>query len=161
MPIDQCMKTNVISIGPDRSVRQATALMVSRHIGTLPVVEGSGKLIGLLTISDVLRLFMPDFVSLIDKIDFVPDFGELEERRIPIEAGEQPVRAMMRKPVSVARRAGLLRAFVEINRHNLLDLPVVDEAGRLIGIASRVDIGTAFLARWQAQPPATGSAGRG
>lgn len=148
MRIENCMKTDVVSIGPERTLHEAAALMVDMHVGTLPVVDDSGRFVGLLTMADVLRLFMPDFVSLLSQIDFVPDFGALEERELPVEAASQPVRRVMRAPASVARGSGLLRAFAEINRHNLLDLPVVDESGRLVGLASRVDIGVAFLAHW-------------
>jgi CBS domain-containing protein len=145
MRVEQCMKTDVISIGPDDTVQQAAGVMVAKHIGTLPVVDAGNRLVGLLTIGDVLFLFMPDFVRLLDQIDFVHDFGTLEERELPADVAARPIRHVMRSPVSIARGSGLLRAFVEINRHNLLDLPVVDETGKLVGIASRVDIGTAFL----------------
>ena len=150
MHIEDYMKVDVISIGPDHTIQQAAALAVEKHIGTLPVVNGDGVLIGLLTIGDVLNLFMPDFVNLLDRIDFVPDFGLLEERPLPPGTAREAVRDVMREPVSIARGSGLLRAFVKINRHNLLDLPVVGDGGVLIGIASRVDIGTAFLQHWLA-----------
>jgi CBS domain-containing protein len=142
------MKTDVISIGPNSNVRRAAALIVDKRIGTLPVVEGDGKLIGLLTIGDVLHLFMPDFVELLDRIEFVPDFGVLEEKPLPADIAGRPVREVMGEPVSVVRSCGLLRAFAEINHRDLLDLPIVDERGRLVGIASRVDIGRAFLRHW-------------
>jgi CBS domain-containing protein len=154
MRIEDYMKSDVISIQPDRTVREAATLMVERHIGTLPVVDDQARLIGLLTIGDVLQLFMPDFVSLMAELDFVPNFGRLEERAISLDAAHQPVRNVMRRPESIGRGSGLLRAFAEIHRHNLLDLPIVDEADRLVGIASRVDIGTAFLARWLGVEPA-------
>lgn len=148
MRIEDYMKTEVISIDPNRTVREAATLMVERHIGTLPIVDSQSRLIGLLTIGDVLKLFMPDFVSLLSELDFVPDFGRLEERTISVEAARQPVRVVMQAAISVERSSGLLRAFAEINRHHLLDLPVVDEADRLVGLASRTDIGTAFLGQW-------------
>jgi CBS-domain-containing membrane protein len=148
MRIKDCMKTDVVSIGPDRTVREAATLMVERHIGTLPIVDEQARLIGLLTIGDVLQLFMPDFVSLLSDLDFVPDFGRLEEHAISVEAAQQSVRAVMQAAISVERNSGLLRAFAEINRHNLLDLPIVDATDRLVGLASRTDIGTAFLGQW-------------
>lgn len=146
MHIEDCMKVDVISIRPDHTVKEAAAVIVEKHIGTLPVVDSRGVMLGLLTIADVLKLFMPDFVGLLDEIDFVHDFGVLEERRLTADTARRAVREVMRKPVFIERGAGLLRAFAEINRHNLLDLPVIDDKGVLIGIASRVDIGTAFLA---------------
>jgi len=148
MQIEQCMKTQVVTVGPAATVRQAAAIMVEAHIGTLPVIDSSGVLIGLLTLADMLRLFMPDFVTLLEQINFVPDFGLLEARQLPAEHAAQAVSVVMRKPVSILRTTGLLRAFHEFAHHNVTDLPVVDEQSRLIGLASRVDIGTAFLQAW-------------
>jgi CBS domain-containing protein len=48
-----------------------------------------------------------------------------------------------------------MRAFAIIISHNLKDLPVVDQDGRLVGLASHVDIGTALLARWHGTAPQT------
>ena len=36
-----------------------------------------------------------------------------------------------------------------MNSYQLYDIPVVDNEGRLVGLASRVDIGTALLENWQ------------
>ena len=36
-----------------------------------------------------------------------------------------------------------------MNSHHWYDLPVVDDDGRLVGLASRVDVGTALLAEWR------------
>jgi CBS domain-containing protein len=35
-------------------------------------------------------------------------------------------------------------------QHNLHDMPVLSQDGKLVGIASRVDIGTAVLSAWSA-----------
>jgi hypothetical protein len=51
--------------------------------------------------------------------------------------------------VAVREDAGLLRAYATMLRHDLHDLPVIDQDGRLCGIASRVDIGTTILTSWQ------------
>jgi len=151
MQIEQCMKTDVIAIDVNCTVQHAAELIVEKHIGTLPIVNEQGKLIGLLTMADVLQLFLPDFIKLFDQLDFVPDFGLLEERWLPVESAQRAIRDVMREPICITRDGGLLRAFVKINRYNLLDLPVVDENNVLIGIASRVDIGTAFLKHWLAK----------
>jgi CBS domain-containing protein len=153
MSIEDYMKTAVITITAEHTVRQAAALMVEKHIGSLPVVDEGGRLIGLLTINDLLGLFLPNFVSLLDEIDFVPDFGELENRPAAAATAKLPVQQVMREPVYVLRSSGLLRAFAELSRHNIPDLPVVDETGRLVGIVSRVDVGTAFLSSWHLQLP--------
>jgi CBS-domain-containing membrane protein len=60
----------------------------------------------------------------------------------------EPVTTVMEPATSVQSSAGLLRAFAIINNHDLLDLPIVDDQERLVGLASRVDIGRALLSNW-------------
>ena len=45
----------VISIEADASVSEAIARLVQNNIGSLPVVDGQGKLLGMLSERDVLR----------------------------------------------------------------------------------------------------------
>jgi CBS domain-containing protein len=54
--IKRVMSTPPIVIDPDASVEDAALVMAERKIGCLPVVEG-GRLIGMLTETDVLRYF--------------------------------------------------------------------------------------------------------
>lgn len=148
--LQQWMKTNVIAVRANMTLRQAAGLIVTHHIGTLPVVDGDGKYIGLVRLQDILGVFLPDFVQMLGDIDFVHDFGALEALRSEdeAEAGRLTVRDLMQPPVAVAEDCGLVRALATMNKHALTDLPVVDAAGRLVGIASRVDIAVAFLSPW-------------
>jgi CBS domain-containing protein len=115
----------------------------------LPVVDGAGRLVGILQLRDLLSLVMPDFVRLIEDFDFVHDFGALETRVPSAEAMARPIREVMEPPLSVDENCGLVRAFALLHQHDLHDLPVVAYGDRLVGIASRVDIGTALLSGWR------------
>jgi len=148
--IGQSMKHKVISVSVSATINEAAVLFVERHIGTLPVVDGDGKLVGILHIRDLLELVMPSFVGLVEDFDFVRgDFSVFETMLPPQEVAVQPASSIMVPPVSVSAGSGLLRAFAIMNSHHLYDLPVVDDDGRLVGLASQVDIGTALLAGWR------------
>ncbi len=54
--VRQAMTEDLITVTPSTSVREAARLMRERKIGGLPVVE-EGKLVGIITTSDVLRAF--------------------------------------------------------------------------------------------------------
>ena len=54
--IKRVMSAPPIVIDPDASVEEAALVMAERKIGCLPVVEG-GRLVGMLTETDVLRYF--------------------------------------------------------------------------------------------------------
>lgn len=148
MNLISCMKKNVISIAPDTSIRDAADTFIRHHIGTLPVVESNGKLVGILLIRDLVSLVLPDFVNMMQDIDFVLDFGAAETRKADNEMLMTPVKEIMQPPIAGEGDSSLLRATALIKKHNLLDLPVVDDEERLIGIASLVDIGTKFLQSW-------------
>jgi len=148
--IAQFMKREVVAVSPSTTVRQAARTVVEWRVGTLPVVEADGVLIGVVRVADLLHVFMPDFVDLLQDIDFVHDFGALEAlapRDVP-QAATLTMRDIMCPAVAVQAHCGLLRAFATMVKHEILDLPVVDGAGRLAGIASRVDIAAAFLGAW-------------
>ncbi len=53
----------------------------------------------------------------------------------------------MAEPIAVEDDSSLIRALAIMHKHNLADLPVLKQ-GKLVGIASRVDIGRAFFADW-------------
>jgi len=55
--VGQVMTRSVISVGPDRDVREAAWIMLDHKIGALPVRE-SGRLVGIVTETDLLRAFV-------------------------------------------------------------------------------------------------------
>ncbi len=135
---------------PENTIREVAALFIEKRVDTLPVVDQKGRLVGLITIMDVVQIFFPDFVSLLPNIDFVKNFGA---RKNPSTASLEKVeilyvRDIMGKPVAIEEESSLLRALSVMYRHNLSDIPVL-KAGKLVVIASRMDIGQVFLMDWQ------------
>ncbi len=148
--IRDCMKQNVFFVKPDTTVIEAATVVVERRVGTLPVVDDAGVLIGVTSIKDIIHIFLPDFVSLLSDIDFVKDYGALaspSSERLEMVKGLS-VTDIMEEPVAIEDDSSLLKALSIMDKHGLRDLPVLKE-GILMGIASRVDIGRAFLIDWQ------------
>jgi CBS domain-containing protein len=143
------MKNNVQSILETATIREAAVQFVEHHIGLLPVVNESGKLIGVVGLRELLTLELPDFFNLLPELDFVHDFGAVETTRPTPAQLDQPVITLMRPATFVHESDGLLKAYALMLKHQLHDLPVVAEDAHLVGIASRVDIGTAILAAWK------------
>jgi len=148
MNISDCMKRNVISIDETSSIRQAAALFVEKHIGLLPILDKDEKPIGVVGLRDLLSLELPDFVRFIADLDFVHDFGAAETSRPSIEILGRPIKTLMRDAITVEEECGLLRAYALMLQYNLHDMPVVSKDGKLVGVASRVDIGTSILSAW-------------
>ena len=149
MNISDCMKRNVISISETATVREAGEIIGNKHIGLLPVVDNEKKVVGTVGLSDLLDLELPDFVRFIADVDFVHDFGAVENTRPPAEVLEGPITILMKDTITVEEECGLLRAYALMLQHGLHDIPVVTNEGKLTGVASRVDIGTSILSTWK------------
>lgn len=148
MTVSSCMKKHVVSIKSNTTVREAAAIIVNKHIGLLPVVDKDNKPVGVIGIRDLLKLEMPDFVNFVADVDFVHDFGAVEDTRPPASTLNKTIKSLMRPVITVEEDSGLLRAYALMLQQNLHDIPVVSKDGKLIGIASRVDIGVAILSTW-------------
>ena len=123
--------------------------MIDNKVGTLPLVDQNLNLVGVTTMKAIIEIFLPEFVSLVSNISFVKDYGNWgSPTSESIQRAERMIVAdIMDKPVSVEDDCTLIRALSFMHKYMLHDLPVV-KGGKLVGIASRVDIGRAFLSTW-------------
>ena len=152
--IHDCMKRNVVFAKPDSTIEEAATILVENRVGTLPVVDDEGILIGITSMKDIIQIFLPDFVSLLSDIDYVDDYGALASpspERLEKATQMSVADIMMEDPVALEEDSLLIKALSVMQNHGLRDLPVLKER-KLVGIASRVDIGRSFLIEWQITP---------
>jgi predicted transcriptional regulator len=149
MNVKSSMKKQVITVQDTDDLGTAAKQFVKYHVGMLPVVNAEGKLVGVLQLRDLLKLTLPSFTSLMEDFDFVGTFGAANSIQPSKEEISKKVSEVMEPPVCVEDTCGLSRAFALLHHHNLTDLPVVDAENCLVGIASRVDVGTAILKNWE------------
>lgn len=145
--VGDSMKRHVVTVTASTTVQEAVRIVVEGRVGTLPVVDEEGLLTGVVRLADLLGVFTPDFLALLDDIDFVHDFGAMEQvhPETILQARELTMSDLAGTLVAVEENCGLLHALVTMVKHQLQDLPIVDEQGRLVGIASRVDIARSFF----------------
>jgi CBS-domain-containing membrane protein len=148
MIVKDSMKKRVISVRDTDDLGTAAKQFVKHHVGMLPVINVEGKLVGVLQLRDLLTLELPDFTKLMEDFDFVGTFGAAKDILPSKEEISKKVSEVMEESVCVEDNCGLTRAFALLHSHNLTDLPVVDAEHHLVGIASRVDVGTAMLKDW-------------
>lgn len=58
LPVSEVMTEEVITVRPQMELRSAAELMLAHKIGGLPVVSVMGHVIGIITITEVLRAFV-------------------------------------------------------------------------------------------------------
>ncbi len=108
------MIMNPITLGPERPIREAATLMKRFRISGVPIVDGQGKLIGIITNRD---------------LQFESDL-------------DQPIAMAMTKEGLVTAPVGttLDEAQRTLAKHRIEKLPVVDEHGVLRGLITVKDI---------------------
>ena len=148
MKIRDCMKRNVVSIPESSTIRETAAVFVKAHVGLLPIIDAENNLVGVVGLRDLLSLQLPDFVNFVADVDFVHDFGAVESTHPSAEVLNRSIKTLMRPPITVPEESGLLRAYALMLQHMLHDMPIISKAGKLVGMASRVDIGTAIVSTW-------------
>lgn len=121
--IEAVMSTELKTIGPSATLAEARERMQEHRIHHLPVVEGDGTLVGLLTLTDVLRA-TDSFLR------------EQDER---IRAADVRVADVMTTDIAtVSSNAGLRQAALFLEKYRIGCLPIVDDE-KLIGIITDTD----------------------
>lgn len=158
MNLDTIMSTDLVTISPEANLAEARDIMQEKRIHHLPVVDDAGKLVGLITLTDLLaatdsslrgvdqrselkKAFGADAV--IDDLSFdeVLDATSSVIRKSSerIHASDIKVEAVMvRKIATVSSGASLRRAAMFLEKHRIGCLPVVDD-DRLVGIVTDTD----------------------
>jgi CBS domain-containing protein len=127
MRLRDIMTKGVVTATPDMPLKAAVELLVRNGISSLPVVDQSGDLVGIVTEGDLVIL----------EIDPQPHASILvrEPRSVPATVGEVMTRDVVTLPdgADVSEAARLM-----LERH-LRHIPLLAE-GHLVGIVSRRDV---------------------
>jgi len=81
------MTPNPIMIGPDAPIDQAARILLERKISCLPIRGPAGTLVGILTVTDLLRAFI-EFMEALggsQRIDIVMEYGDYENVRLLLQ----------------------------------------------------------------------------
>lgn len=106
--------TNPFKLGPDETIQDAVALMERFHISGVPIVDETGKLVGILTNRDIR--FETDFTKLISS------------RMTSIDLITAPVGTTLEQAQEM------------LAEHRIEKLPIVDADGKLKGLITIKDI---------------------
>ncbi len=68
---DEVMTSPVFATSPNKTLKSAAQFMIRRGLGSLPVIDNDGKLVGIITKHDVLRAFSSKFHNIFKVSDFM------------------------------------------------------------------------------------------
>ncbi len=113
--------TKAITVTPDTSVEEVARIIIQKNVNHLPVVDKSGRLVGIVTSWDVAKAVA------MGKLGRVKD---VMTRKV--------ITALPDEPVEIAAR--------KMERYNISALPVVDAKMRVLGLVTSEDL-SRLLAR--------------
>ncbi len=130
---------------PDDNLRTAvnlfkTAVRGEQKSGVmgLPVLDEKGKLIGMLSMMDILRAVYPSYMSMMDLGDFTWD-GMLES--FAKQASNRKVSEVMSSPVITVREDDSLMECVDhMLKNRVRRMPVLDKTGKVVGMLYARDV---------------------
>jgi len=150
------MTTEVISIGPEASVTQVAALLDTHRISGLPVVDREGRLLGVITQSDLVQqardLELPPAISLMDLRIFLETPSHFQ-RRLEKMLGGTVRQVMTAKPITISPETPVSEVAALMARKKVHTLPVM-KGEKLVGIIGKIDLIRALGTRpGEALPP--------
>jgi CBS domain-containing protein len=155
MRAHQIMTRSVVTVAPETTIVEAANLMLQRHVSGLPVVDGSGKLVGVVSEGDFIRRSeigtgrrRGRWLSFIlgpgkSASDFVHEHGH--------KVGE----VMTASPLTITEDTALAEIVALMEKNNVKRLPVL-RGDKMVGIVSRANLlqAVASLAREIPDPTA-------
>jgi CBS domain-containing protein len=144
------MSAPVTTLHPEVVVEQAADLLAEQNIGSIPVVDDDGKLVGILRDDDLIaseaRVHVPTFINFLGLGMAFP--GEMKhlENELKKIAGATVGEVMQLDPPTVEVGATLEDVATLMHERAVNSLPVVDADGRVVGIVARADV-VRFIAR--------------
>lgn len=122
------MTRETITVTPETTLPEAHQIMMNEEIRRLPVVKPDGRLAGIITRGDVRGAQPSPATSLsIWELNYL--LSQLKVEKI-----------MTRNPVTIHEEATIGEAARVMLENRISGLPVVDQAGKVVGIITESDI---------------------
>lgn len=140
LKVEDVMTAPVVTVDIDTPFKEIARVLAERQISAGPVLDGNGRLVGIVSEADLLR-----------KEQYHEDTGrrllasrEVRESRAKA-AGDFAGDVMTAPVVTIGPDESLVEAAKLMTKRNVKRLPVVDAEGSLVGIVSRADLLWVFL----------------
>ena len=117
------MTIDPITVAVDATIEDAEELMRRHHVTGLPVVDDAGRLMGVITQTDILFLDVPEIRAIIRRREHGVRVGEV----------------MSAPPVTIDTGASIQDAAIRMHSQSIHRLVAVDDHGRPVGVISAMD----------------------
>ena len=132
------MTRDVVTVGEAAGYKDIVAVMRDRRVSAVPVLNAAGQLAGVVSEADLL---LKEAGAPAHGGHLISTGRRGEQAKA---AGVTAAGLMTRPPVTIGPDDSVVAAARRMRERRVKRLPVVDQAGRLVGIVSRVDVLSVF-----------------
>jgi CBS domain-containing protein len=144
LPITEIMTTDVVTLRPNTSVEDALRLLAEHGISGAPVVDGEGRLVGLLDDSDLIvseaRFHGPTTIEILGAYITLPGERRRFDEEVRHALAQEVADAMDTDPPALRSDALVEDVATLMVDRQVSRIPVLDERGKVVGIVTRGDL---------------------
>ena len=138
------MTPNPITVTPQTSLSEAVKILAQKRISGLPVVDESGRLLGVISETDLMwqetGVETPPYIMLLDSVIYLQNPSR-HEKLLHKALGQTVGEVMSDKPISITADRTLKEAASLMYDRHVRRLPVIEEdTNKVIGVITRGDI---------------------
>jgi len=148
MLVQDIMSHEVVTVSADTSVREVAQIMVSKGLTGVPVIDRTGKLIGIVTQGDLIvrdaTVHFPRYIQILDSFIYFDRPKKTEEelrRALGVTASD-----IMSSPVVTVAPDTTVEAVATVMVDKKVNPVPVVRAGVIVGLVTRADL-VALIAR--------------
>ncbi|WP_409227926.1 CBS domain-containing protein [Gudongella sp. SC589] len=143
MYIKDIMTKDVITVTMDDNVEKCASLLIKHNLSGLPVLDESGKLVGIVTEGDLIRrasrIKGPAVLEVLGGLIYLDSPKKFMDE-LKNSMGQKAGDVMTKKVVTIDPEQTIEEGATLLVEKKVKRLPVVDKKGELVGIVSRRDI---------------------
>ena len=137
------MSRDPIVVRAETPLKEAIQILAERHISGLPVVDDVGKLVGIISETDLMwqetGVTPPAYIMFLDSVIYLKNPATYE-RDLHKALGQTVGEVMSQNPITISPDKTLREAAQLMHDRSVHRLPVLDSASQVIGVLTRGDI---------------------
>jgi CBS domain-containing protein len=141
--VAEVMTKDLITVSPETSLQEAIQILAEREISGLPVVDPQGKLVGVISETDLTwqatGVDTPPYVMFLDSVIYLQNPAK-HNQEIHKALGQKVADAMSDRPATVKEHQPVTEAARIMHEKKVRRLPVVNEQLELVGIITQGDV---------------------
>lgn len=138
LTVADIMSKNIVQVSPETSLKEVVNLMEEHRASYLPVVDSNGNVLGEITVLEILKKGLPDYVRNLEHLHFLTSLSSFEnllKNEEKIQASEVMRDVQHRLPMNTPVVEAALMMVQNYKRHIL-----IEDKGKMVGVVSYMDM---------------------